>query len=263
MQNAVSAASILAMGGAALVGLLVPAALYAVFRKKGAKQLPFWVGCAVFVLFALVLEQIAYYFLRRLPLWTAIMGNLWLLGLVGGLFAGVFEEAGRFIAFRTVLRRQRGNDCNVLMYGAGHGGIEAVALLSVSMVANIIAALQFNAGAASMLGGLDAAQVLLDTPWWMFLVGAVERIAAIAIHLSLSVLVWFAAKDKKRFWLFPLAILLHLFVDAVAVILSGAGANVWLIEGVVYVMAAALALLAVAIWRGNHAAPLDERSPEA
>ena len=47
--------------------------------------------------------------------------------------------------------------------------------------------------------------------------------------LSLSVLVWFAAKDGKKFWLFPLAILLHLFVDAVAVILKGSGANNWLI----------------------------------
>ena len=43
------------------------------------------------------------------------------------------------------------------------------------------------------------------TPFWMFFAGAVERIAAITIHMALSVLVWFAAKNSKRFWLFPLA----------------------------------------------------------
>lgn len=95
------------------------------------------------------------------------------------------------------------------MYGAGHGGIEAAILLSVTMIINAIFALQYNAGTPSVLGTASTAQQLIDTPSWYFLVGAVERIAAVIIHVSLSVLVWFAAKNGKRFWLFPLAIFLH------------------------------------------------------
>ena len=242
------------MAASALIGIALPLVLYIYYRKKmKANHLPFWTGCVTFVLFALVLEQVMYYFLMKLPIWTTISGNLWLFGIVGGFFAGLFEETGRFVAFKTVLRKKRGNDANALMYGAGHGGVEAVILLSVTMVINVVYALQFNAGNTAAFGSLDAAQTLLNMPSWYFLVGAVERIAAVTIHISLSVLVWFAAKNSKRFWLFPLAILLHLLVDAVAVILSKLGVNVWIIEGSVYVLAAALVVLAIVVWKKNYA----------
>lgn len=250
----ISASSIAAMAFSALIGIAIPVALYIILRKKGANHLPFWTGAVTFVLFAFVLEQIAYFFFMKTALWTTITANIFLYGIVGGLFAGVFEETGRFLAFKTVLRKKRGNDHNALMYGAGHGGVESVILLSAGMVINILFSLQFNAGLNSPFGGLNEAQQLLNLPFWMFLVGAVERIAAVVIHVSLSVLVWFAAKNGKRFWLFPLAIFLHLLVDAVAVILSRTGVNVWIIEGVVYVLAIAFALLAVVIWKKNHTA---------
>ena len=263
MGNSIPTLSILAMAVSALIGIAVPVVLYVIYRKKGANHLPFWTGAVTFVLFALVLEQLAYFFFMKTALWKTITGNLMLYGLVGGLFAGVFEETGRFVAFKTVLRKKRGNDHNALMYGAGHGGVEAVILLSASMVMTIIFSLQYNAGQSSALGGLDSAQALLNTPFWMLLVGAVERIAAIAIHMALSVLVWFAAKNGKKFWLFPLAILLHLLVDAVAVILSGSGVNVWIIEGTVYLMAIAFVFLAVVVWKKNYVAQVEEAPIEA
>ncbi|MBA4347455.1 MAG: YhfC family intramembrane metalloprotease, partial [Clostridiales bacterium] len=239
MEKLIPSLSINAMALSALIGLAIPVALYIILRKKGANHLPFWTGCVTFVLFALVLEQLAYSVLMKTSFWLTVSNNIWLLGIFGGFMAGLFEETGRFLAFKTVLRKKRANNYNGLMYGAGHGGIEAVILLSVTMIINVIFSLQMNAGQPSPFGGLDAAQQLMGMPFWMFLVGAVERIGAVAIHMSLSVLVWFAAKNGKKFWFFPLAILLHLLVDAVAVILSRLGVNVWLIEGAVYAMAIA------------------------
>ena len=203
MANTIPMISIASMALAALIGLAIPAVLYGIFRRKGANHQPFWIGCITFVLFALVLEQLMYAGLMKLPIWAKITGNVWIYGLVGGFFAGLFEETGRFVAFKTVLRKKRGKDVNGLMYGAGHGGIEAVILLSATMVMNVIYALQFNAAGSSPLGSLDAAQTMINTPSRMFLAGAVERVTAVMIHVSLSVLVWFAAKDKKRFLLFP------------------------------------------------------------
>ena len=268
METIIPVLSIAAMLFSALVGIGVPAVLYVIYRKKGANHLPFWIGCVTFVLFAFVLERLTLTYVMKTSFWTAVTGNLFLYGIVAGLFAGVFEETGRFFAFQTVLRKKRGNDQNALMYGAGHGGIEAILLLSAPMVINSIFALQFNAGVSSALGGISEAQTLINLPFWMLLVGAVERIAAITIHISLSVLVWFAAKNGKKFWLFPLAIVLHAFVDAVAVILSGAGVSVWIIEGAVYVIAIAFVILAVAVWKKNHTAttgtePAADAAPEA
>lgn len=263
MQTTIPVLSIAFMAIAALIGVAIPAVLYVLFRKKRkANHLPFWTGCVTFVLFALVLEQLMYSFLMKAPIWATITGNVWLYGFVGGLFAGLFEETGRFVAFKTVLRKQRGNDANGLMYGAGHGGIEAVVLLSVSMIINLIFSLQYNAGIPSSLGTVSAAQQLMALPSWMFLVGAVERLAAVTLHISLSVLVWFAAKNSKRFWLYPLAILLHLFVDMAAVVLSGLGVNVWIIEGAVYVITVALVVIAVVVWKKNHTVEQPAVVPE-
>ncbi len=264
MGSTIPILTIIFMAVSALIGIALPVVLYAFLRRKWkTNHLPFWIGCITFVLFALVLEQLAYYFFMKTPLWTTITNNIWLYGIVGGLFAGVFEETGRFVAFKTVLRNKRGNDANALMYGAGHGGVEAVLLLSATMISSIVYAILFNSGSASLPGGsLDTAQALISTPSWMFLVGSAERIAAVAIHISLSVLVWFAAKNSERFWLYPLAILLHLFVDAVAVILSKLGVNVWIIEGLVYVIAATLVVLAVVVWKENYVPAQPELAEE-
>lgn len=260
MQNTIPTLSIIAMALAAVIGLAIPVALYAIFRKKGANHLPFWIGCITFVLFALVLEQVAYMFLMKLPFWLPLTTNVWLYGLFGGFMAGLFEETGRFVAFKTVLRKKRGKDVNALMYGAGHGGVEAVILLSATMVMNLIFSLQYNAGMPSPLGGSSAALQLAGMPSWMFIAGAFERLTAVTIHVSLSVLVWFAAKDGKKFWLYPLAILLHLVVDAVAVILNGSGVNVWITEGAVLLLAVAFVFIAIRVWKKNHTAP-EEAAP--
>jgi len=125
------------------------------------------------------------------------------------------------------------------------------------LISNIIFSLQHNAGQTSVFGGPDTAQQLINTPVWMMFVGAVERMIAVTIHVSFSVMVWFAAKNSKKFWLFPLAILLHAAVDALSVILSSGGMNVWLIEGVVFVMAIVFVLLAVVVWKKNHIATAE------
>ncbi len=251
MAYTIPASSIVFMGISALAAIAIPLVLYLYFRKKlHADRLPFWIGCIVFPVFALGLEQAAYLLIMKWSGWQNVQNNLWLYAAAGGLFAGVFEETGRLAAFATVLRKKRGNDANALMYGAGHGGIEAVLVLSLSMISNLVFSLMVNAGTAAP-AMVSAAATLAQTAPWMFLVGALERIGAVALHLSLSVLVWFAIKNKKSFALYPLAVLLHALVDFAAVAMSQSGVNVWLIEGAVFLLAGGCAALAVLIWKRN------------
>jgi hypothetical protein len=78
----------------------------------------------------------------------------------------------------------------------------------------------------------------------------VERIAALALHISLSVLVWFAAKNKRKcFWFYPLALLLHAAVNAIAVILSRYVLSMWIILFVIYIMAAFCVAIAIKVWK--------------
>jgi uncharacterized membrane protein YhfC len=259
--------SVVFMGVSALVGLALPILLFLLFRKKyRADVAPFFVGCAVFIIFALILEGI----LNRLILSSAvgktIQGNIWLYGAFGGFMAGLFEETGRYAAFKTVLKKKLGNDRNALMYGAGHGGIEAVVLLTLSMISNISLAMMLNMGMADKLTAqvTDPAALaqlnnsfaaLAQTAPTVFLAGAVERISAVALHLSFSVLVWFAAKDKKLFWLYPLAFALHAAVDLFAVVMAQGMKNAWVIEGVLLALAACCALVAALVWK-KHASPM-------
>ena len=96
---------------------------------------------------------------------------------------------------------------------------------------------------------MAAASQLANYPSGMILASRVERIAAVTLHISLSVLVWFAAKNAKRFWLFPLAIVLHALVDAVAVAMARFVSNVWIIEGAVYVLTIGCVALAWLAWK--------------
>jgi len=262
MEYSVPALSIVFMSVSALTGIVLPFVLLFYLKNRfkiGIK--PFIIGCATFIVFALILEQFFHSVILNSGIGKTIQSNVWLFGLYGGLMAGLFEETGRFAAFKTVLKNDLNNDRNALMYGAGHGGVEVFFILVLGMASNIIMSIMLNTGAAEQLkaGITDEAQLqslyktfelLSGTPSGNFLIGIFERIAAVAIHISLSVLVWFAVKNRgKCFWLYPLAILLHTLVNAVTVILARYIPSMWIVELVIYLITACFVLIAVQVWK--------------
>ena len=253
--------SMIFMALAALFAFAIPVVLLIYYKRKGADVLPFFVGCAVFVLFALILEALMHQLvLKVLPVGEKIMGNTLLYALYGGLAAGVFEETGRFLAFKTVLKKRLGNDRNALMYGAGHGGVEAVLLLGFAYISNIVMSVLINAGQTDILTatatGETAEQLkavldsLVTTAPWTYLLGMVERAVAVTTHICLSVLVWFAVKKPGKGWLFPLAILLHAAFDGITVILADK-LPVWDVELCLVVIVLGLVLLTRSVWKKN------------
>ena len=112
------------------------------------------------------------------------------------------------------------------MYGAEHGGAEAVYVLTFGMINNIALANVINAGEVSgLLAGLAGEELaqaqqtlslLAETESYIFLLGTAERAFAIASHIGLSVLVWFAVKDRRNAYLFWAAVALHAMMDFIA-----------------------------------------------
>lgn len=253
-MGTVSELSIVFMVISSLAGFAIPVILLIFFRKKKeADILPFFVGCAVMLVFALILESAVHQIVLGSSVGERILGNIWLYALYGGLMAGLFEETGRFIAFKTVLKKQD-KDVNALMYGAGHGGFEAAVLLGFTMISNIAIAVIINSGNTSVLtenlSGDTLTQMeaalkdLTMTAPYIFLIGIIERVFAVTLQIALSVIVWTAVKNKKRWYLYPAAILIHFFVDAAAVILMHYNVPTLLIEVLVGVMAALAAVFA-------------------
>lgn len=241
-----------------------PIVLLIRYKRKGADLAPFFVGCGVFVLFALVLEAALHnLILKGLPVGERIQGNTLLFALYGGLMAGLFEETGRFVAFRTVLKKRLGNDRNALMYGTGHGGVEAMLLVGFAYISNLLMAALLNLGMTdTVTAGLTGAageqvkaalDTLVTTSPWTYLLALAERAVAVTAHICFSVLVWFAAKKPGKLWLFPLAILLHAALDGFTMVLASKLSLV-AVEGCLAVMAALLVLLARTVWKRNAAA---------
>ncbi len=262
MNETVPTLSIIFMGISCVIGFGIPVVLLLYFRiKKHADILPFFIGCAVMIIFAFVLEASVHRIVLSSPAGEKIRNTVWLYALYGGIMAGIFEETGRFLAFKTILRKKMDNDSNALMYGAGHGGLESVFVLGITMINNIIWSILINSGNTAVLTGSlsgdilkeveDSIGRLLAAHSFDFLLGGVERIFAVVLQISLSVLVWFAVKNRKSLWLYPAAVLIHFAVDCVTAVLSGSGVSTILIEAAVAVMAVGAALFAKKIWNGQ------------
>jgi len=102
-----------------------------------------------------------------------------------------------------------------LMYGVGHGGGgEAMVFVGLSLAVNYIIFRFFP----DILPELALTQ-FLAMPWYMPLIGAMERIFAISIQISLSVLVMYAFMNKK-YYLIAVAVIYHAVVNFVAVYLN-------------------------------------------
>ncbi|MBR3261360.1 MAG: YhfC family intramembrane metalloprotease [Firmicutes bacterium] len=227
----------IALGLGVLLAVIIPIAIALIWKFwKHEKFTTILVGAATFVLFALILEKT----IQNALVFPTTMGLpdhaasqfinarpiLW--ALVLGLFPGVFEETGRFMAFKTVLRNRRNRETSI-SYGIGHGGIEVILVLGINYIVYIVYAVMINTG--TFQGIID--QVAEQAPFQEEAIraladqlavfsfadigaGMFERVFAFLFHVGASILVFYAARDKGRFWLYALAILLHTALDSFA-----------------------------------------------
>ena len=165
--------------------------------------------------------------------------------LLYGLSAGVFEEVARFIVMRRWSHEAR-RFPKALMYGAGHGGGEAIILGVVVLYGFFQAIALQGADLAETLPPerveVVTAQMALywSIPWYQALLGAVERVGAICFHLSASALVLQSVRRGGWGWLVG-AIAWHtLFNTATLIFMDRWG--VYAAEGIV-VVGAGISLL--------------------
>jgi len=251
----VPSANLIMMIVNAILGIAIPVFLaWWAVKKNKVNFPPILFGAAVFLLFALVLESMVHQFVLKGARGAAIQGNIVYYALYGGLMAGLFEETGRFLAMKFLMKKYPATPRAGVAYGLGHGGAEMLLLFGLSMISTFTMALMMNLGQADLLTAQVPAeskeQVLAQleqvktTGAGMYLLGLWERFSALILQVSLSILVWAAArKGGKWLWLFPAAILLHALVDGIAVILSKSTGLVT-VELVILAMAIAVAGLA-------------------
>ena len=152
-----------------------------------------------------------------------VNGSVWVQALILGFTAAITEEFARYSVLRNVLKEARSWK-QALMFGAGHGGFEAMILgiLAGLTVVNMIA-LKNN---PDLLASAPAEQAAVVTQqvaafwsasWHLALMGAVERVSALVIQTALAVIVMQVFLRQNKSWLWA-AIGWHWFVDAVSVL---------------------------------------------
>lgn len=212
----------------ALLMVALPIALGVVLaRKAGASWTLFGIGAVTFIgsqIVHLPLNAGLTEFFKWLwPNATPQPWNIPFNAVVLGLTAGVSEETARYIGYRWLAPRARAFR-DALMLGAGHGGIEAILFgLLVGYTFLQMASLQRTGVDASGLTGapLDLLRRQVTAYWsipaYMAVLGAVERVFALTLHVSLSTVVLQVFTRRQWRWL-ALAIGYHAFADAVTVL---------------------------------------------
>ena len=243
-----------------VLGIAIPVLLaWWLVEKYHARWSTILIGAATFFVFALVLEALVHRIVLMGPHGAAIQGNPLYLALYGGLMAGLFEETGRFLSMKFLLKKEPSTSLPGIAYGVGHGGMEMLILFGITMAIYLVIAVLSNAGRMDLLLSTAPAEgqeqvnatvkAIAETTPGSLLLGLWERFSALILHLSLSVLVWAAVrKGGKWLWLFPAAILLHALVDALAVMLKD-NVNMAVLELIVLAVALAVAAIAFMVSR--------------
>jgi len=145
----------------------------------------------------------------------------WAWVVVASLTAGLFEEVGRWVGYRWLMRPPERTWRVGVMYGLGHGGMESMLLVAGLSAANLASLVRLTTADLSLLPDdqrvAAAARLALVAaqPGWFPLLGAWERFCAIMIHVGLSVTVLQVFRRGTIAWLW-LAVAAHTLVNLVA-----------------------------------------------
>ncbi|MCA9934647.1 MAG: YhfC family intramembrane metalloprotease [Ardenticatenaceae bacterium] len=198
-------------------------------RWIAARRRPGWelagMGALTFVLSQVGHIPFNWLVLQRfalIPTDVTVFGNLLIYAAFLGLSSGVFEEGARYLTYRYWATEAR-TWGKGLMLGAGHGGIESL-LLGVLVAINYVAMAAIDRGVwmpdiPAEQWPLVQAQVtaVFNAPWYLILLGAVERLFALCLHLAASLLVMQVFVRRQKRWLLA-AIGLHGVANGVAVV---------------------------------------------
>ncbi|MGC3953656.1 MAG: YhfC family glutamic-type intramembrane protease [Propionicimonas sp.] len=252
----VSPLSLAAMALVALLCFVLPVAAFGWLASRrnpaGGRRWPgiwraFWAGALAFITSQLLI---------RIPLMSLVVPGLdphlsgfLLSGPVASYSAGLFEETGRLVLMLLAMKAFH-RWIDGVGFGFGHGGIEAIVLVGLTMASNLALAVMINAGQwpaiAASLPPEAANQVfdaLTGSAPPTFLLAGVERLSAISLHVACSVVVLAGVVHRRKALAWLVAVVLHGSFNLVAILGVAAGWPALLVE-------TALAAIAVVLWFG-------------
>lgn len=125
--------------------------------------------------------------------WFLLMStNPWISAVFYAFTAGLFEGLGRQAGLMVTCQKRTVGWWDGVVFGLGHGGCEAILFVGINSIVYY-----FTYGSSRSMD---------------FFLASVERLCAIALHISLSVLVLYGIR-KRTLWYLAVAIMLHALAD--------------------------------------------------
>ena len=232
----------------AIIVILGPLALGWWLRRRLAVSWRTW-GWGALTFVAAQLARLPFLYILTLVLTPLVRiaadspAVFWINLLVLSLTAGIFEETARWLVLQRFATAARGWR-NAVMFGAGHGGIEAILLVGGSTIYGIVlfqlgdslmAQTQNVQERVAMGAQLDALYAL---QWWDSALVVWERVAAVTFHIGAAVLVMQTVLTGQRIW-WVIAIVGHALFNFTVLAALQFGGAVWAeLVGTVFALAA-------------------------
>lgn len=247
-----------------VLAITIPVVLIVAWKMYTKRSLvPFWVGIMVFIAFSRMLEMIPHslFLLSSNPVSKAINGNVVLYVIYAATVAALFEETGRYLAFRFVLTKHPNKETAVT-YGIGHGGIECVLVLGVTYIQYYAYGQLINSGSMDKMlsaykdssQSVDALNQLITnikgvTKMTCYMAD-LERISAMMVQIALSILVFQAVYVAGKEYMYWVAVALHFLTDVPAALYQKGVLKLLPTEIILFVYAALVLALGVKIYQG-------------
>ena len=247
-----------------VLAITIPVVLIVAWKMYTKRSLvPFWVGIMVFIAFSRMLEMIPHSLclLSSNPVSKAINGNVVLYVIYAATVAALFEETGRYLAFRFVLTKHPNKETAVT-YGIGHGGIECVLVLGVTYIQYYAYGQLINSGSMDKMlsaykdssQSVDALNQLITnikgvTKMTCYMAD-LERISAMMVQIALSILVFQAVYVAGKKYMYWVAVALHFLTDVPAALYQKGVLKLLPTEIILFVYAALVLALGVKIYQG-------------
>lgn len=253
--------------------IAIPVIFFVHWRKKHKQQtkISYLIAGAVgFIVSARVLELGVHLvcIVADNPVSRFINGNTIAFVLYGIIMAGVFEECGRHIVLKYIMKKNRTPE-NAVVYGIGHGGIEILAVLLPAMITNLAVAVLFSSGnvenALSALNiteqtaaaALPSVQAAAAFDYTMMTMNVIERMFAMLLHIGLTVVVYYGVVSAKKTCL-PMAIVLHMLADTFPALYQRSVVSLWAVEIWVAFWTVVIVIIAIKIYRKMEAQPMND-----
>lgn len=202
-----------------VLSFVFPVVILLTWRLRTVRNLmPALWGALVFVFFAKLLQAIpdGLFVGFDNPVSRFVNSHQIVYAIYQGLMAAIFEETGRFLAFRYMITGEKfDNRQTAITYGIGHGGIACMIVLGIGNLQYYMAGVILNQEATrkEMSAGMAEAMMeeLSQFTSLSLILDGLAQVAFFALQIGLSIIIYQAVRNallRKR--LFAYAMGLHL-----------------------------------------------------